>query len=249
MSLPRGHALYAGRVWHRRRTPTHRIDQRVTMAWLDLDELADLEGISPLLSASHPAPARFRRSDHLGDPSLPLADAARDAVASELGIRPEGPVFLLANLRTFGWCFNPISLYFLCDGDGELVAELLDVANTPWHEHHHYVLDRRGGASSFTFPKAFHVSPFLPMSLRYAVTSPEPGSHLRFGLTVSEQSGAEVFDAGLAATRAPLDAAGLRRLLVRTPTQRVSLGIYAHAARLWRRGAMVHPHPERRPTQ
>ena len=102
---------------------------------------------------------------------------------------------------------------------------------------------RRDGTSSFTFDKAFHVSPFLPMSLRYAVTSPEPTDHLRFNLRVSDVDGAEVFDAGLVAARAPLDGAGLRRLLVRTPTQRVSLGIYAHAARLWRRGATFHPHP------
>ena len=48
-----------------------------------------------------------------------------------------------------------------------IVAE---VRNTPWDERHCYVLaDRRetGGAAALRFAKAFHVSPFMPMDVRY----------------------------------------------------------------------------------
>ena len=54
----------------------------------------------------------FRRADFLGDPTVPLDEAVRDLVEERTGRRPTGPVALLANLRTWGWLFNPISLYF-----------------------------------------------------------------------------------------------------------------------------------------
>ena len=93
------------------------------------------------------APVRFRRPDFLGDPAVPLDRCGAGPGASErTGRRPEGPIALLANLRTWGWLFNPIGLYFCaerrrCRPSSTLVVE---VENTPWHERCSYVVGPPG---------------------------------------------------------------------------------------------------------
>ena len=241
-----GHALYEGRLWHRRLEPAHRFERSLTMAWLDLEQLEGLDELSRLLSTSRPAPARLLRRDLPGDPKLPAGSWVRSQVAERLGVEPDGALYALSNLRTWGWCFNPLTTFWAFDAAGELVAELLVVSNTPWHERHCYVIDRRGGiGEDVEFPKEFHVSPFLPMELRYRLRSPVPSEQLSLRLSLSDPAGELVFDSGYRARRRPLDAAGIRRLLVSTPTQAVSFGIYSQALRLRAKGARFHRHPER----
>ena len=91
-------AIYTGTVRHRRLRPAgHAFSYKVFMAYLDLDELPRLFDRVPGWSARRPAPARFRRSDFLGDTSRPLKEAVYDRVEEETGERPTGPVRLLAN--------------------------------------------------------------------------------------------------------------------------------------------------------
>ncbi len=250
LPLAPGHAAYDGTVWHHRRHPDHRFSQRVTMAWLDLDRLADLP-LRPLLSTSSVSPARVRVRDFTADDTVPLAEQVRRRVDRTLGVRPEGTVHLLANLRTWGFCFNPLTVYWCAGPDGAPVAEVLQVTNTPWHERHLYVIDRRAGAPEAhgpaRFAKAMHVSPFLPMDCTYVLDDVVPDDRVDLRLTV-ERDGVPIFSAGLDAERRPLDASTLARILLRHPTQRVTLGIHVHALRLWRKGATFLPHPARRTT-
>ena len=247
-----GHAIYSGTVWHDRHSPGYRFRQHVEMAWLDLDQLGELYGRSCLLRDRRWSPARFNRSDYHGDPRVPLADAVCDTVEASMGVRPAG-VYLLAHLRTWGHCFNPIAVYWCFDATGLPMAEMLEVTNTPWRERHAYVFDRRGSHAAddepVEFAKAMHVSPFMPMDLDYTLHDSPPAERLDLRLSLARQ-GNLVFEAGLAAERRPLDAAAVRHIVFRHPTQRVSLGIYWHALRLWGSGARFLPHPRRdtRPT-
>jgi DUF1365 family protein len=238
------HAIFEGTVWHRRSAPSHEFTQGITMALVDLDRLDDAARVSRLLSVDGHAPAQIRRSDFLGDASIPLAESVRRLVEAELGFRPDGRVLLCASLRTWGWCFNPLATYWCFDGTGDLVAQVLDVTNTPWHEHHAYVIDRRGREhDAVRFAKEHHVSPFFEMDLTYELEGEVPGQRLDLGLTLFDDEGDEVFAAGIRGVRRPFDAAGIRRALTRRPTQLVSAGIYVQAARLWRKGATFVAHP------
>ena len=234
-------------MWHRRFDPPHRFHQRATMAWLDLDDL-DGAAVRPWSSRAWWAPVSIRRSDFYGDASQSPADAVRDRVLLELGVRPEGPVYVLANLRTWGWCFNPIAVYWCHDRDGNPIAELVLVTNTPWHERHAYVIDRRAHPvpGPVTFDKAMHVSPFFPMDLAYRFEESAPGEQvsLRLDVLADRGAGSMVFSGGFDGRRRSFDAAGLRRVLLRTPTQRVSAGIHVQAARLWHKGAKFVAHPD-----
>jgi len=134
-------ALYEGTISHRRfSVKEHAFHHRVSMAYLDLDELPRLLG-GRLVSA-RPGLARFRRTDHLGDPARTLSQTIREIVASEHGRAPEGPVRILTHLRTLGHHFNPVSFFYCHERDGSLGAVVAEVTSTPWGERHAYVLPR-----------------------------------------------------------------------------------------------------------
>lgn len=243
-------ALYEGTISHRRfgPGPDHQFSYKIAMPFLDLTEVDAVLGRHPLWSTHAVSPGRFRRADFLGDPTVPLDRAVRDLCQARTGQRPQGPVWLLANLRMWGWLFNPISLYYCgAEPGGDVKQTVLDVQNTPWHERCSYVV---GAPGRHRFAKSMHVSPFLPMDVDYELRYTQPADRLQVGLDVWRGDD-RLLGATLSLTRHPLDRHGLGRLLWAYPalTQRISAGIYAHAARLRLRGAPFHPHPGRTGTQ
>ncbi len=238
-------ALYEGTVMHQR-TGAHGSGfvRKIAMPLLDLDEVDDLTDLAPLWRAERPAPITYRRRDFMGDPDTPLRATVLDLVERRAGFRPDGPVRLLAHHRSWGWCFNPIALYYCYDAGEALEAVVADVTNTPWGESHAYVLDVRGGLRDVKAEaKQLHVSPFLPIELTYDFRLTAPGKRCGLGITV-KSGGAVVFRAGLSLRRRPLTRRVIAGLLLRHPlmTHRVSAGIYAHAARLWLRRTPYVPH-------
>jgi len=238
-------AVYEGRVAHHRSTPVdHRFTYRIAMVLLDLAEIDAVCRLHPLWSAERANAVTFRRSDYLGDPSLPLDVAVRDLVEERTGARPTGPVSILTQLRTWGWLFNPITTYYCYDPTGSTVeTTVVEVTNTPWHQRTAYVLP---GTGVHRLPKGMHVSPFLPMDLDHRFTIGVPGDRLT--LAVDDLRGDEqVFGASMALTRLPAGRRSQGRLLWRFPlmTMRVSWGIYRQALALRARGVAFHPHPDK----
>jgi DUF1365 family protein len=242
-------AIYEGEVSHTRfgPGPKNSFSYRVAMPLLDLDEVEAVMGLHPAWSGRRISPVTFRREDFLGDPATPLTRVVKDLVNDRTGRRPEGPVALLANLRTWGWLFNPISLYFCGDrttmvgGPGSIGSMVAEVENTPWHDRHAYVV---GGPGTHRFAKELHVSPFLPSDVDYRLRYTAPGERLIVGLEVLRGE-RPLLAATLSLHRRPVDRAALSRLLWRYPvlTHRVTAGIYAHAARLRLKGAPFFSHP------
>ena len=238
-------ALYEGTVFHHRRTPVdHRFSYRIALPFVDLDELDGLCRLHPLWSAERHNAVSFWRRDYLPGRPGPLADVVRDLVEERLGRRPSGPVAMLAHLRTWGWLFNPIALYYCFDQDAVRVEALVaEVTNTPWHERHVYVVGEPG---RHRFAKELHVSPFFDMDMDYELAYREPGN--RLSLSMRTVRGDEMlFDAGLRLQRYEADRHALGRLVWNHPftTMRVSAGIYRQALALWRAGVPFVPHPRR----
>ena len=239
-------ALYEGVVSHRRfSVREHAFRHRVSMAYLDLDEVTGLLG--GRLVARRPGLARLRRADHIGDPALPLSDVIRAIVAEHTGREaPQGPVRVLTHLRMLGHCFNPVAFFYCFGADERLEAVVAEVTSTPWHERHAYVLSREqdehvlGGGMD----KAMHVSPFMGMDQRYVWRAADPAETL--SVHIESREGAErVFDATLSLERVPLTRRTLARSIARYPaaTLRVSALIYAHALVLKLKGVPVHRRP------
>ena len=261
-------AVYEGTVIHRRLAPVrHEFRYRIAMPYVDLDEVDELCSRHPLWSAHGPNAVWFRRADFLTgvsdaddpitedstveDPGASLADAVRDLVEARGHPRPQGPIAMLAHLRTWGWLFNPITLYFAFDPDGAHVDALVaEVTNTPWHERHAYVLGPIPGPDlgEHRFPKALHVSPFMGMDQEYVLRCDAPGQRPgdRFVVRLATiESGERVFEAKLALHRREASRRELGRMLWSYPlmTWRVSTAIQRQAFQLWRKGAPLHPHP------
>lgn len=241
--------LYEGWLQHRRHRPRdHQFRYRVFMPYLCLEELPELFTHSRLWSREGRAPASFRRADFFGDPALPLDEAVRRRVQEETGQRPSGPIYLLANLRYFGFSMNPIACYYCFDRDETRLEYIVaEVTNTPWNERHAYVIpgpeaDRRWLRCDFD--KAFHVSPFQPMDMRYHWRSNIPGEHLRLHLANST-GGERVFDACLSLRARPWNRRNLHGALLRYPmmTATVGLGIYWQALRLFAKRIPFYSHP------
>ena len=231
--------IYEGTIRHRRLEPRRSFQHRIALFYLDLEELPLL--LQGRLVRTRPGLLRFRRADYLGPAGTPLDDAVRDAVRADIGRRPEGPIRVLTQLRSFGHTFNPVSFYYCLDPAGQRVdAIVAEVTNTPWGERHAYVVDGRRGS----MVKALHVSPFMGMDQRYLVRAGPPGERLSVHIE-SRHADRVSFDATLALRRVELTSRSVARVAWRYPLAgaRTLALIYGRALGLKLAGARVYPHP------
>lgn len=253
--------LAVGQLRHRRFVPRwHAFDYRVWMLWLDLDELPTLLARTPGFGTRRGAIARFRREDYLAPHDLPLADAVRARLRTELGSAPEGPIRMLSQVRLFGMLFNPLTLYYAYDRQDRLQAVLGEVTNTPWRERHVYAcrVDPERHSHRAEFDKKLHVSPFNPMEMRYrwrfnaprpaASTSrlDAPNERLMMHMETRHEDALH-FDATLTLALQPATRAALVGELVKHPgmTLKTIVTIHWQALRLWLKRTPIHDHPGR----
>lgn len=232
--------LYQGILRHRRYHPKHHFfTYPIFMALLDLDEL-------PLLAKAGIAHNR-RGITAFFDRDYPLGEPLKQAVQNKLreltGDTIDGKVFLLSQLRYFGFHFNPVNFYYCHDSAGDFRYLLAEVRNTPWNERHYYVVDAHHPQP---MAKAFHVSPFNPMDMTYHWRFNLPGKTLQVHIENHQQN--KVFDATLVLRRQALTRANLINLLVKLPfmTMKTVLTIYWQALRLWLKRVPVYSHPGNR---
>ena len=232
------------------------------MTFLDLDELPGLFDRFWLWSARRPALAWFRRKDFHGSPACSLSESIRQTVAQHTGQRPSGPIRLLTHLRYFGYSFNPVSFYYIYDASDTRVESIVaEITNTPWKRRYCYVLNTQDSNSDnktasahthwqWTFDKQFHVSPFMPMNMRYEWRFSAPEHSLNIHM-INWQEQVNHFDATLTLERYPINSATLSWALLSVPF--ISLKIIAlihwQALRLLLKRVPVYTHPDKLPTK
>jgi uncharacterized protein len=211
-------SLYVGRVWHTRFLPKHHAFQYPLFLFaLDLEEVDDLfsDQLWPLSLL-----VKFRNIDHLkngegkeeesihhdddDDGGVVVAERRHEIAHRVLRLVAEKTknsfqptlethrVILVTHLCYYGYCFNPVSFYYVQEkqksaSNNSLVAVVGEVSNTPWNEMHCYVLhpestdnvkvkvkvkknrvdNNDSSVINYQFPKRFHVSPFMEMTFIY----------------------------------------------------------------------------------
>jgi uncharacterized protein len=231
--------LYAGRVVHERLRPVrHRFAYRVLSLLLDLDELDEVNRRLRLFSVGRPNLLSFRPADHGPCDGAPLKPWALDKLARAGIVLAEPRVELLCLPRVLGYAFNPLSVWFCHDG-GRLAAVLYEVRNTFGGRHRYVVpVDGRGPVARHRVPKAFHVSPFIPMDAAYDFALRPPGERLAVAIGERDARGPLLL-ASHTGRRLPLTDAAIAAAVLRDPvvTLRVIAGIHGEAFMLWLKGA------------
>ena len=242
-------ALYKGLVLHRRFGKVeHKLRYAMTMALLDLDELDALDRRLRLFSRNRFNLFAFHDRDHLPK-DAPAGTTLRGAVEAELttaGLDLGGGAIRLLSLpRILGHAFNPLSVYFCHHADGRLGAMLYEVNNTFGQRHSYLIpVDEAAGVVAQSCDKAFYVSPFLDMDLRYDFRIAPPGERLSVAVDGS-RGGARVIAASFAGERRALTDTALLRTFLGHPLLSLSVvaGIHWEALKLWRKGVELRARP------
>ncbi|MGW6375663.1 DUF1365 domain-containing protein [Rhodococcus sp. NPDC055112] len=230
-------ALYVTRIRHVRTEPVRNsFDYRSYSWFVDLDALPRPPWwLRPF--------AGFRAEDHLesGD-GRTLRDRV-DAVLAVHGIDLRGGrVTALMNARVLGYVFNPLSLFWCHDSDGDLRCVLAEVHNTYGGRHCYLVrTDRHGRAET---DKRFYVSPFNEVDGIYTMQLPEPGAHLDIRV-VLHRDGRAPFAATMRGHRLPATTVNVVRAQLAAPLAPLAVAtrIRLQGIRLWVRGVPLVPRP------
>ncbi len=254
--MPAEPSIYVGQLRHRRFHPVrHEFAYPVFLVMLDVDRIPELMRLSGLSSYNRWNWAAYDERDHFGDPALPLRERLRrDAAAHGLNL-PHGPIFLLTNLRYLGYCFNPVSFYYIYGRGGVLEMILAEVNNTFGETCNYWLTPECERKSTAVHPsesaprryetrKVFHVSPFMDLGHHYDWIFTPPGERLVAHMKTRKEDGV-FFDATLTLARRPWTPRVLRRILVEYPwiTAKVIAAIYWQALRLRLKGVPYVPHP------
>lgn len=259
--------MYEAVVGHARRAPVEHGFSYPVRPWLvDLDQL-DPRGRPFALPRALRVLAGFRAADHF-DGSAPTLRAAVDRWCAEHDHPRPHRVLTLAQPRTLGHVFNPISVHWLQNAAGATTLVLTEVHNT-YGGRHVYAVDRDADGRA-QVEKTFPVSPFFTTAGHYEMRISEPVDALEVSIVLNLPAAAadptteraepaadpdratRPFSATLRGTRIPATTATVLRTLVRHtwPSLRVSTLIRRQGIHLWLRGRRtsslpVQPHPRR----
>ena len=228
--------LYRTRIRHSRvERVRHGFEYRHVMWLVDVDDLPVApRGLRSIVS--------FRADDHFGDPQVGIR-ANVDSFLAEHGVDASGGrVLLLTNPRSFGYTFNPLSVFWCYGPEGDLLGVVAEVHNTYGGRHCYFV--RPGASGDAQVDKAFYVSPFFDVDGRYDMRLGEPDEELDVAITL--RRGADrhpAFTATLRGQRAPHPVQSVVGAALRHPFggRRVIARIRLQGILLWLRRVPIVP--------
>lgn len=227
-----GNRIYEVTIAHVRNDVLRHDVRSTSYQWfVDLDDLPRLpRGLRWL--------ARFESRDHIGDPAATLRQNIDDYLGQQGIDLRGGRITMLANARSAGYVFNPLSLFWCHDPDGALVCVVAEVHNT-YGQRHRYLLhpDDAGRAET---QKEFYVSPFYPVDGDYTMRLPEPGAELAVTVTLHRE-GERPFSASMIGRRHGGRSRLISALASPLATRAVMLGIRRHGIALYLKGLRPYP--------
>lgn len=240
-------ALFPGHVTHARFKPkVHKLAYRIYSLLLDLDELDALDKKLRLFSVDRFNLFSFHRRDRGDRSAVGLRQQVETAMAAAGLPVDGGPIRLLTMPRLLGWAFNPLSVFFCYGQDMSLRAILWEVDNTFGERHSYLIPVETDGAMEIVqrCDKAFYVSPFMDMDLRYVFRVIPPGDRLKIVIETFDSEGA-VLTARHLARRVELTDRALLKAFFAIPflTLKVVGGIHWEALKIWLKGVRLRKRP------
>jgi len=236
-------SLYIGTIDHQRFSPRENtFTYSGCYFFLDIEEIPELFRFPLLFSYNRPGILSFWQKNYLSESTV------RNLIFAKTQKKSAGPIRLLTNISYFGFCMNPVSFYYCYGVDGTSLEFIVsEITNTPWGEKHQQVFEATSQKiSTFNFPKDFHVSPFMPMTIDYTWVFHRPDENL-FVYMQNRNVGEKkvIFDSTLKLTRQPLTAANVSLAFLKFPfvTLKTMLAIYYQAAKLYIKRVPFYSHP------
>jgi DUF1365 family protein len=149
---------------------------------------------------------------------------------------------MLANARSLGHVFNPISIYWCHASDGTVTAVVAEVHNTYGDRHAYVLRPDAAGEVDQVLDKKMYVSPFNPVDGTYRITVSPPRERTSVTVTLS-RPGEPSFVASLAGVRRPSRSVLAAAVSTAAASLRVSMLIRRQGVALYLRGLRVQPRP------
>jgi DUF1365 family protein len=155
-------------------------------------------------------------------------------------IHADGDIFLQTMPRIFGYAFNPVSIWYCHDSQGQLVAVLTEV-NSTFGEHHLYLLQEENSQgiqknSTLTSQKMMHVSPFCEVKGSYEFRFDERANSCLVKIDYKDPE-ETLINTAIRGKKIAFNNANLIKVLLRQPflTIGVMWRIHWQALLLWRK--------------
>jgi len=242
--------LYFGHIAHRRLArPKHKFRYSIFSMVIDIDWIDEVAKALKLFSSERFNLFSFYRKDH----GARDGSALRPWVESELrryGVEEKlYRIELLCFPRILGHVFNPLSVYYCQNSEGDLIAVLYEFKNTSGGQHSYVAtLDAPSApdkvAAMHEADKAFYISPFIGMNARYTFGASLPGEKLQ--LTINEVGPkGPILWVGWFGKRAAMTDSQLLRGFFRYPLMppKVVAGMHWEAFWIFLKGAKYRPQP------
>lgn len=224
-------------VSHIRFKPIHRsFNYCQSMFYLDLDEISELKNFSPWLGLNKFFPLAFINQDHLIYPRQKLDKTLKQAVLEYIQSQNKkideiDKVFLLTNLRNFGYVFNPISVYVCFNNNKEIVYIIYEVGNT-FGEQKLFLTDQ----TQWQQKKFFYVSPFINLDTDFDFKLKVSADDLFLNIKSSDEESI-ILNAWVKARFLDFNRINLVKTILYFPfnSLKVFLAIHFQALRIWMR--------------
>jgi DUF1365 family protein len=251
------------------------------MCAVDLEETKQLWGNGSSPNSMWPLSTvmQFREQDHYkngegGGYSLSITERTMNLVKERTNgtFKPSKEthrIVLVTHLSYYGYCFNPVSFYYILQRHGnKMDALVLEVSNTPWNEMQCYVLHPHSmdveraspgrpktrddgsevASTNYLFQKTFHVSPFMDMEHMYDWTFWEfPTPTDPISLYASMKKGdVRQFTANVDIYPTPFTPFKLAWQLIQFPIYCAIIQVWIHIEAFWlfKKGVAYQPHPK-----
>ncbi len=252
--------LCLGRVFHKRLRPVeHRFSYGVFFLRLPLSRLAELG--NRWLTRDRFNLLSFMTRDYGPRDGSSLETWMRVLLACEGITSADGEIVLQTFPRLLGYVFNPISIWYCFDRQGQLRAALAEVNNT-FGERHNYLVahsDQHPIAPGdwLTSRKVFHVSPFCDVKGHYRFRFEQVDGRAFAQIDYHDGIGAGPTDADklivttIHGDAGPLTSGAVLRAFLTHPlmTFGVVARIHWHALKLWMKRVPFFTKPEPPPLQ
>ena len=205
-----------------------------------------------LLNLSAPLPAfvsrKLKTQDHFAGKSATILEGVKAFAASQgESVASSDTVMMACSLRTNGYVFNPLSVYWCFDAQGQNKWAIMEIHNTYGDRHAHLIKpDAKGNAR---VEKEFYVSPFFTIEGHYETRTLIDGDKVTLVVNLF-QNNEFVFSASFTGTAQDATFANRCKAYFRTPfsTLQAMARIRAHGIWLWMRRLPVIARPHH-PTQ